>query len=64
LPRALVPAGALLLDEAALGRLVAGPVRRGEPLTDVRLLGAGLLAVAEPGYRPYPCAWRMPDRRC
>ena len=28
---------------AALGRVLAGPVRRGEALTDVRLLGAGLL---------------------
>ena len=28
---------------AFLGRLVAGPVRRGEALTDVRLLGPGLL---------------------
>lgn len=42
-PTALVPAGALLDRSDALGRLVAGPVRRGEPLTDVRLLGAGLL---------------------
>ena len=43
LPRALVPTGALATDGAALGRLLAGPVRRGEPLTDVRLLGASLL---------------------
>lgn len=43
LPRALVPAGALVDVTAVAGRLVAGPVRRGEPLTDVRLLGAGLL---------------------
>lgn len=44
LPRAVVPAGALLDPAAVLGRLVAGPVRRGEPLTDVRLLGAALVA--------------------
>lgn len=43
LPRELVPAGALVDAAAVAGRLVAGPVRRGEPLTDVRLLGAGLL---------------------
>ncbi|TAL26050.1 MAG: hypothetical protein EPN99_00740 [Frankiales bacterium] len=43
LPRELVPAGALVDAAAVVGRLVAGPVRRGEPLTDVRLLGAGLL---------------------
>lgn len=43
LPDALVPSGALLDPALVVGRLVAGPVRRGEPLTDVRLLGAGLL---------------------
>lgn len=43
LPRELVPAGALVDAAAVSGRLVAGPVRQGEPLTDVRLLGAGLL---------------------
>ncbi len=43
LPSALVPSGALVDVAAVAGRLVAGPVRRGEPLTDVRLLGAGLL---------------------
>ena len=42
-PHALVPAGALTDAAAVAGRLVAGPVRRGEPLTDVRLLGAALL---------------------
>lgn len=42
-PEALVPDGALLETAAAVGRVVAGPVRRGEPLTDVRLLGAALL---------------------
>jgi pilus assembly protein CpaB len=51
-PRALVPDGALVDPAEVTGRLVAGPVRRGEPLTDVRLLGAGLLpaggAVAGP----------------
>ena len=45
LPLALVPAGALVEPAAVVGRLVAGPVRRGEALTDVRLLGAGLLGV-------------------
>lgn len=42
-PGALLPAGALSGPAGAVGRLVAGPVRRGETLTDVRLLGAGLL---------------------
>ncbi len=44
LPSALVPAGLLGTADAAVGRLLAGPVRRGEALTDVRLLGASLLA--------------------
>lgn len=42
-PGALLPAGALSGPAGAVGRLVAGPVRRGETMTDVRLLGAGLL---------------------
>jgi len=42
-PRALAPEGALTDLASVTGRLVAGPVRRGESLTDVRLLGAGLL---------------------
>ena len=43
LPRAMAPDGALTAVADVVGRAVAGPVRRGEPLTDVRLLGAGLL---------------------
>jgi Flp pilus assembly protein CpaB len=42
-PTGLTPAGALRDPAEAVGRLVAGPVRRGEALTDVRLLGAALL---------------------
>ncbi len=49
---ASVPDGVLTLGEA-VGRTTVGPVRAGEPLTDVRLLGRGLLdrypgAVAAP----------------
>lgn len=44
LPADVVPDGALVDASSAVGRVVAGPVRRGEPLTDVRLLGATLLA--------------------
>lgn len=43
LPADVTPDGALRDVSEVAGRLVAGPVRRGEPLTDVRLLGAGLL---------------------
>nr|WP_269205330.1 Flp pilus assembly protein CpaB [Motilibacter aurantiacus] len=42
------PSGAL--DAAgATGRTLASPVRRGEPVTDVRLVGAGLGDAAGPG---------------
>lgn len=40
-PLDAVPAG---LMGAAAGRVLAGAVRRGEPITDARLLGPGLLA--------------------
>lgn len=46
LPAQLVPDGALDDPGAAVGRAVTGAVRRGEPLTDVRLLGSGLLRTA------------------
>jgi Flp pilus assembly protein CpaB len=42
-PPELVPAGALTVPSAAEGRVVVGAVRAGEPLTDVRLTGAGTL---------------------
>jgi Flp pilus assembly protein CpaB len=45
LPKA--PDGAITDLSALVGRSVAGPVRRGEPLTDVRLLGAGLVQGAD-----------------
>lgn len=49
LPPEAVPDGALRPGAAALGRVPAGPVRRGEPLTDVRLVGPGLLDALGPG---------------
>lgn len=48
LPVDSVPAGALTETAQATGRLVTGAVRAGEVITDVRLLGPGLLA----GYPP------------
>ena len=42
-PPTVVPTGALRDPAAVVGRLVAGPVRQGEHLTDVRLLGASLV---------------------
>lgn len=49
LPTALVPSGALTDASLAVGRLLAGPVRRGEPLTDVRVVGSALLDQADRG---------------
>jgi pilus assembly protein CpaB len=43
MPPDLVPAGAIATIDTTVGRVLAGPVRSGEPLTDVRLLGPGLL---------------------
>lgn len=43
-PTSLVPAGLLVRAGDAVGRVLAAPVRRGEPLTDVRLAGVDLLS--------------------
>src|SRR5687768_11336830 len=43
------PEGALRPGTPVAGRVLAGPARRGEPLTDVRLLGPSLLAAHPPG---------------
>jgi Flp pilus assembly protein CpaB len=45
LPADAVPAGAV---RRATGRTLSAPVRRGEPLTDVRLRSGGLLESADP----------------
>lgn len=45
-PEGVVPDG-VLLREAAVGRVLAGAVRSGETLTDVRLVGPALLAGAD-----------------
>lgn len=39
-----VPDGALTPGTPIAGKVLTGPVRRGEPLTDARLLGPGLLS--------------------
>lgn len=48
LPARAVPAGAITSAAAAVGRPVAGAIRRGEPLTDARL-DRGVLASPAPG---------------
>ena len=42
-PDDLVPTGALTTAAAATGRVLVGAARAGEPLTDVRVIGAGAL---------------------
>jgi pilus assembly protein CpaB len=42
IPKQAVPDGAARVPSAVLGRTLAAPVRRGEPLTDVRLTGPDL----------------------
>jgi Flp pilus assembly protein CpaB len=54
-PPEAVPAG--VVDDAA-GRTLAAPLRSGEPITDVRLVGASL-AAAHPGLTALPV--RLPD---
>jgi Flp pilus assembly protein CpaB len=49
LPSEFVPAGLVAHPADLTGRVLAGSVRAGEPLTDVRLVGAGLTALLEPG---------------
>ncbi|MGN6474031.1 MAG: SAF domain-containing protein [Mycobacteriales bacterium] len=46
LPRVDLPAGAMVGPTAPVGVMLAAPVRRGEPLTDVRVLSPYLLAAA------------------
>lgn len=48
-PGDLAPAGTAADPATLVGRVPAGPVRVGEPVTDVRLVGAGLTAQLPPG---------------
>lgn len=50
LPVPYAPAGVLHEPGAAVGRILAGPARAGEPITDVRLVGreSTLLATGDP----------------
>ena len=46
---ATVPAGIVRNVDDVLGRVVAAPLRRGEPVTDVRLVGASLIGTLDDG---------------
>lgn len=48
-PPRTAPAGVVGEPDLLLGRLLAGPVRAGEPLTDARLVGPGLTALLPAG---------------
>lgn len=48
-PPALAPRGRSPDAAALAGRVLAAPVRGGEPVTDVRLVGAGLTSLLAPG---------------
>jgi Flp pilus assembly protein CpaB len=54
LPAAIVPDGALRPGSAVASRLLAGPVRAGEPLTDARFMSPGLVRRAGAGRIAYP----------
>ena len=49
LPPAAVPSGTASDPASLVGRVLAGSVRAGEPLTDVRLVGAGLTRLLPEG---------------
>jgi Flp pilus assembly protein CpaB len=48
LPQQVVPDGAAQSPAVVVGRMLAAPVRRGEPLTDVRLTGPELTRAVSP----------------
>ena len=59
LPAGAVPDGVASDAARLLGRVLAAPVRAGEPITDVRLIGASLLAGS--GHRMVAAPVRMAD---
>jgi Flp pilus assembly protein CpaB len=61
LPDAVVPDGTFRTTGAIEGRVVAGALRRGEPLTDVALVGPGLLRGAGPGGADVAAPVRIAD---
>lgn len=62
-PTQVVPDGAARTPDAVLGRTLAAPVRRGEPLTDVRLTGPALARTvsAQPDAVSVPLRLADPD---
>ncbi|WP_248966203.1 Flp pilus assembly protein CpaB [Sphaerisporangium perillae] len=54
LPEEAVPDGALRPGARVAGRVLAAPARRGEPITDLRLLGPALVDAYGPGMLATP----------
>lgn len=63
LPGSAVPHGALTAAAMAIGRVLAGPVRAGEPLTDVRIVGPAdtALTTGDPDAATVPVRLADPD---
>jgi pilus assembly protein CpaB len=63
LPGSAVPVGALTSQAAVVGRVLAGPVRTGEPITDVRLVGPAdtALTTGDPTAATVPVQLADPD---
>ncbi|MGH3915150.1 MAG: SAF domain-containing protein [Pseudonocardiaceae bacterium] len=61
LPEQVVPDGAARATPAVLGRTLAAPVRRGEPLTDLRLAGPELAQAVSADPAAVSVALRLPD---
>ncbi|MDQ3886962.1 MAG: Flp pilus assembly protein CpaB, partial [Actinomycetota bacterium] len=63
LPEGAVPDGSVRSVDEVIGRLLAAPLRRGEPITDVRLTGAALArsVAADPRAVSVPVRLSDPD---
>ncbi len=61
LPAQAVPDGAARATTTVLGRTLAAPVRRGEPLTDVRLAGPDLARAVSADPAAISVPLRLPD---
>jgi len=61
LPATVVPDGAARATTAVLGRTLAAPIRRGEPLTDVRLAGPDLARAVSADPAAVSVPLRLPD---
>lgn len=63
LPAAVIPSGALTNRATAVGRVLATPIRAGEPLTDIRLVGPAdtALTTGDPNAATVPVRLADPD---